>query len=95
MSRIKNTAISIKEKLESMQEVALPASQQNSMLSKQQSGKKKVTFYLDKDTEIKLSEIYGKKIIKNEKVDKSKMICDAINLLWIQENTYDRKIKNV
>lgn len=95
MSRIKNTALSIKEKLESMQEVELPAKQQNSMPAKQHSGKKKVTFYLDKDTELKLSEIYGKKMIKNEKVDKSKILCDAINLLWVQENKYGGKIIHV
>lgn len=95
MNRIKNAALCIKEKLESIEEVELPVSQHASKPVSQHAGKKKVTFYLDKDTEMKLTEIYGKKILKNEKVDKSKMICDAINLLWVQEKQYGGKIIQV
>ena len=56
---------------------------------RQQAGKKKMTFYLDKETETKLNEVYSRKLMKNEKVDKSALIVKAINLLWTDDKQYD------
>lgn len=69
----------------SMQRVAIF----NSMPAKQQAVKKKVTFYLDQDTESKLNEVFSRKLMKNEKVDKSSLISKAINLLWKEDKEYE------
>lgn len=48
----------------------------------QKSGKKKVTFYLTQNHEAMLNEVYTMKIIMGEKVDKSTLICQAIELMF-------------
>ena len=55
---------------------------------RQQAGKKKMTFYLDKETETKLNEVYSRKLMKNEKVDKSALIAQAIGYLWKADKEY-------
>lgn len=61
----------------------------DSKTARQLASKKKVTFYLDKDTETKLNEVYSRKLMKDEKVDKSSLITKAINLLWNEEKQYE------
>jgi len=48
----------------------------------QNSGKKKVTFYLTQSHESMLNEIYTMKIMMGEKVDKSTLICQAVELMF-------------
>jgi hypothetical protein len=48
----------------------------------QKSGKKKVTFYLTQNHESMLNEIYTMKIMMGEKVDKSTLICQAVELMF-------------
>jgi hypothetical protein len=48
----------------------------------QNSGKKKMTFYLTQSHEAMLNEIYTMKIMMGEKVDKSTLICQAIEIVF-------------
>lgn len=48
----------------------------------QNSGKKKVTFYLTQSHESMLNEIYTMKIMMGEKIDKSTLICQAVELMF-------------
>ena len=54
----------------------------------QQAGKKKMTFYLDRETETKLNEVYSRKLMNNEKVDKSALIAKAVHYLWKADKEY-------
>lgn len=47
-----------------------------------------MTFYLDKESEMKLNEMFSRKLMKNEKVDKSTLISKAIDLLWKEDKEY-------
>lgn len=64
------------------------AAQYDSMPVSQQAGKKKMTFYLDKESEMKLNEVYSRKIMKDEKVDKSALVSKAIDMLWKEDKEY-------
>jgi len=68
-----------------MESIPIP----DSKTVRQLASKKKVTFYLDKDAETKLNEVYSRKLMKDEKVDKSSLITKAINLLWNEEKQYE------
>jgi len=66
-----------------------PASQHNSKLVKQQDGMlvkpNKGTFYLSDDAQNLLTQVYIKHLKAGEKVDKSTLICRAIELLYKKE----------
>lgn len=51
--------------------------------------KKKMTFYLTNESEIKFNEVFSRKLMNNEKVDKSILINRAVELLWIEEKKYE------
>lgn len=102
MGRIKNTGNNIKKTLELSdlkEELGcdpvgtkikgdFAVRQIDSMPVSQHASKKKVTFYLDKDSEAKLNEVFSRKLMSNEKVDKSALINRAIELLWKEEKEY-------
>ncbi len=50
--------------------------------------KKKMTFYLTNESEVKLNEVFSRRLMNNEKVDKSILINRAVELLWIEEKKY-------
>lgn len=84
MNSIKKTGNCIKGHLQKKN--IEKVSQQANKPVKQYINKKKITFYIDVETQQKLSSIHAKKILKNEKVDKSLLLCRAINLLWKEES---------
>jgi len=77
----KDQEILVKERVAIVNPVSIPV--------RQQAVKKKVTFYLDNDTESKLNEVFSRRLMKNEKVDKSSLISKAINLLWKEDKEYE------
>lgn len=46
------------------------------------SGKRKLTFYMTQSCEGMLNELYTSKLLMGEKIDKSSLICEAIELLF-------------
>jgi hypothetical protein len=46
------------------------------------SKKKKMTFYISEECESMINEIYTSKLIMSEKIDKSQLICQAIDLMF-------------
>ncbi len=48
----------------------------------QKSGKKKMTFYLTQNHESMLNEIYIMRIMMGEKIDKSMLICQAVEFMF-------------
>ncbi len=81
MSGFENLEKSIKKKL-TLQDsnTAIP---QNVNTAKQH----KCTYYLDDESLIKFNKLCSKNIITNGKVDKSGLICKAIDLLYQKEGT--------
>ena len=51
--------------------------------------KEKVTFYLSKEIMSKFNEVFAKRMMRNEKMNRSELICRAIDLLWKEEKTYE------
>jgi len=49
--------------------------------------KLKATTYLTEDAEQALAELYVKRYLKDRKVDRSKIICEAITALFEKEKT--------
>lgn len=56
---------------------------------RQNIDKEKVTFYLPREITAKFNEVLAKRMMRNEKVNRSELICKAIDLLWKEEKTYD------
>ena len=102
MGRIKDTQEQIKKKLSlgdyktdmgcaiTGEEIksSMTVSQHDSLPVSQLTSKKKMTFYLDKESDMKLNEMFSRKLMKNEKVDKSTLISKAIDLLWKEDKEY-------
>jgi len=78
-----------KKELEASGVKSLTAIHNDSKTVRQQVVKKKVTFYIALATEGKLNEVYARKMMKNEKEDKSSLISRAIDLLWKEEKNYE------
>lgn len=103
MSRIKKTGQSIKNQLEknpedknsessfsvSLEDLIEHESQQASKTVKLHAGKKKMTFYIPLDAEAKLNEVFAKRVMRNDKLDKSALIARAIHLLWKEDKNYE------
>lgn len=78
--------------------VGLKTPEQNSVINeiqndskpeKQLSVKEKVTFYLSDEVMAKFNEVCAKRMMRNEKMNRSELISKAIYLLWKEEKTYD------
>lgn len=91
MKKIKHTQESIQNSLlnsdigclgRGRQITSMTVSQYDSIPVKKQASKKKMTFYLTKESETKLNQVFSRKLMNDEKVDKSILINEAIELLW-------------
>ncbi len=71
------------------QNTILPEKQNVEKTEKQNSGKEKVTFYLSREIMAKFNEVCAKRMMRNEKMNRSELICKAIDLLWKEEKTYE------
>lgn len=88
MSRIKEAAKAIQKNLSLEDYASKPVQQEDSKPSKQQYSKKKMTFYLTKDSESKFNEVFARRLMRNEKIDKSALIAEAIEQLYLSEKKY-------
>lgn len=88
MNKIKEIGKKIEKTLSLSDYASKTEEQQDSKTVKQHSGKKKMTFYLDKDSEAKFNEIFARRLMRNQKTDKSALIGEAIEKLYASEKNY-------
>lgn len=88
MSKIRELGKKIEKTLSLGDYPSNTESQQDGNTVKQKAGKKKMTFYLDKDSEAKFNEIFARRLMRNQKTDKSMLISEAIDKLYITEKAY-------
>jgi hypothetical protein len=88
MSKIKELGKKIEKTLESGDITSKTEIHQDSKPAKKQYSKKKMTFYLEKDSEAKFNEIFARRLMRNQKTDKSTLIAEAIDKLYSSEKDY-------
>jgi hypothetical protein len=105
MNRIKKTGESIQQKLIknskstkksftvtssfTIDKDDLDSTQQEQEPARQITSKKKMTFYIPYESEVKLNEVYTRALMRNRKLDKSTLISKAIELLWKEDKNYE------
>ena len=88
MSKIKELGKKIEKTLELADYTDKTDIQHDSNPAKKQYSKKKMTFYLEKDSEAKFNEIFARRLMRNQKTDKSMLIAEAIDQLYNKEKAY-------
>lgn len=88
MSKIKELGKNIEKTLQLSDRVAKIEIREDSNTAKKQYSKKKMTFYLEKDSEAKFNEIFARRLMRNQKTDKSALIAEAIDKLYSMEKSY-------
>lgn len=68
------------------EEISLKTVKQEDVKTVSLSKKKKVTYYLTEKENKKFEEIYARRLTSGNKTDRSSLICEAIRLLYRNEN---------